>query len=84
MPNYFSNNTSFHPLDGVSSQYHVHDKDESSDPKYYGFVDSRGTWVIMKETTSTGTFRYSVGKTNYSTNWTNRASLSYGYFNDVT
>jgi len=80
MPNYFPTNGSFHPLGGVSLGFNINDTDDSSDPKYYGFSDHRGVWIIMKETTSTGSFRYATGKSGYSTNWTNRASLSYGYY----
>jgi hypothetical protein len=84
MPSYFPRQGSFHPLGGVSIDYYIHDTDDSSDPKYYGFVDHRGSWVIMRETTASGEFRYAASDNGYATNWTNRAGLTYGYYNEIT
>lgn len=66
-----------------TTEYLIHNTDDTNDTKYYGFVDFRGCWIIMKEVTSTGAFTYSVGKQNYSTAWTNRASQTYGAINSV-
>jgi len=44
---------------------------------YYGFVRSNGEWAIMRENTAQTEYRFSVGGSDYSTNWTNRASLGY-------
>lgn len=63
--------------------YKISDIDTASDPKYYGNVAADGSWYIMKESTSGGTFRYANGTSSYSTNWTGRASLTYDYFNVV-
>lgn len=65
--------------------YYISDKDDDASPNYYGFLDKNGNWYIIKETVSAGadTYRYAKGSTNYTTNWTNRASLSYDYFNTV-
>lgn len=65
------------PTDG----YKISDID-SSTPAYYGFTNKAGKWFIMKEGTS-GDYRYKKGDTSYSTNWTNRTSLTYDYFNVV-
>ena len=37
---------------GQTSEYLIHNLDDSADTKYYGFVDFRGAWIIMKEVTS--------------------------------
>ncbi len=66
------------PTDG----YEINDVDDASIPSYYGFVDKDGNWYITKEDTD-GSFRYARGSVDYSTNWTNRASLTYDYFNNV-
>lgn len=66
-----------YPTDG----YKITELDDSS-PAYYGFVDKTGAWFIMKEG-SDGTYRYAKGSSNFSTNWTNRGSLSYDYFDAV-
>ena len=84
MPNYFPQNGSFNDLGGVSIGFYINDTDDSSDPKYYGFSDHRGVWIIMKETTSAGSFRYATGKSDYATNWTGRAALSYDYYSELT
>lgn len=59
--------------------YSISDMDTTSDPKYFGYMDDSGEWYIMKMTTSSE-FRYVRGSTDYSTNWTNRASLSYDLY----
>jgi hypothetical protein len=65
------------PTDG----YNISQLDDSS-PAYYGYTDKDGNWYIIKED-SDGNYRYANGSSSFSTNWTNRASLSYGYFEDT-
>jgi hypothetical protein len=60
--------------------YHISDMDIASDTKYYGYEDKEGNWHIQREITSTGTYRYASGSSDYSTAWTNRASQVYNYF----
>jgi len=67
-----------HPTDG----YEITEIDDTSSPSYYGFLKKNGYWYIMKED-SAGAYRYSKGATAFSTNWTNRASLTYDYFNSI-
>lgn len=67
-----------HPTDG----YEITEIDDTSSPAYYGFLKKNGYWYIMKED-STGAYRYSKGTTAFTTNWTNRASLTYDYFNSI-
>lgn len=52
---------------------------------YLGYLTKEGFWYVLKinKSVSPNTFRYSRGSTNYTTNWTNRASLTYDYFNTV-
>lgn len=66
-----------HPTDG----YKISQIDDSS-PAYYGFVRKDGAWFIMKEDSS-GNYRYAKGTSSFSTNWTNRASLTYDYFDVI-
>lgn len=49
--------------------------------KYYGFLDPRGNWYILKNdpSASAKTYRYAFGDIGYEDAWTNRASLTYGY-----
>lgn len=65
-----------------SMRYKIADIDDSSDPKYYGFVDKEGGWLILKEdtTSSPKTYRYERGTSGYTANWTNRAALTYYYY----
>ena len=55
------------------------DDGSSSSVKYYGFLDPEGHWYVMKydPSASAKTMRYAFGGTDYSTNWTNRESLTY-------
>jgi len=66
------------PTDG----YNISQIDDAALPSYYGFVHKSGAWYISKED-NTGAYRYAAGLTNFSTNWINRASLTYNYFDLV-
>ncbi len=69
------------PTDG----YNITEVDDAGVDVYYGFVNKDGAWFIQKEL-STGAYRYAKGTTdftNVTTGWPNRASLTYGYFNDI-
>ena len=63
--------------------YKPSDADETTANKYYGFLDKDGNWYIMKNDTSANSYRYAKGSGSYSTNWTGRAGLTYGYFDVV-
>jgi len=68
----------------LKGAYTIADLDETG-PNYYGFVDHKGNWYIMKETTSgsTKSYGYQKGDSDYSTEWTNRASGTYQTFDSV-
>jgi len=67
------------------ANYKWADVDDDASPNYYGAVDKDGNWFILKETISAGanTYRYVAGTSNYTTNWTNRDSLTYDYFHNI-
>jgi len=56
--------------------------DTAANPYYFGYLDIDGNWYIKKLDTTSGT-TYVKGASSYATNWTNRASLTYGEFNDI-
>lgn len=66
--------------------YEISDSYDSSvsgftgDLEYYGFLNTKGKWIIQVHTISTGTYRYFSGDSDYPTNWTNRGSLTYVYY----
>ncbi len=66
------------PTDG----YKISQVDDTSYPYYYGYVNSTGAWYIMSEDINSN-YRYTRGDSGFATNWTNRASLTYGYFDSV-
>lgn len=66
------------PTDG----YEITEIDDTSSPAYYGFVKKTGAWYIMQED-STGAYRYTKGDSGFSTAWTGKAGLNYGYFNSI-
>lgn len=49
--------------------------------KYYGFIEPRGNWYILKNdpSASAKTYRYAFGDSGYEAAWTGRTSLTYGY-----
>ena len=63
--------------------YKISDGDETGTTKYYGYISKTGRWYIMQNDTTANTYRYASGATAYTTNWTNRAALTYGYFNSI-
>jgi len=73
------------------SELFVHDMDDTLDTKYYGYLAIDGRWIIRKIVTATGVVRFAGGCTDtsgsssgYTTAWTDRAALSYGYITGVT
>lgn len=64
------------PTDG----YKITELDDSS-PAYYGYLEKTGKWFIMKE--NAGAYRYTKGNSSFTSNWTNRASLTYDYFDAI-
>jgi hypothetical protein len=72
-----SNPTQFYKVSDVDDQ-------GAGNISYYGYTDVDGNWYILEEdrSVSPNTYRYAVGTSDYPTNWTNRAGLSYGYFYD--
>ena len=61
--------------------YGVTQIDDSS-PAYYGFVNKDGAWYITKED-SAGAYRYNKGVASFTSNWSNRAALTYDYFDAI-
>lgn len=77
-------------LDGVpgsasssTSKYKISEVDDAGVIAYYGFTDSAGTWLIMKEDPDTGSFRYARGDSGFPANWARRATLKYDYFHNL-
>ena len=69
------------PWDGaVLDTYKASDIDIPNDTKYYGFLNSAGAWYILREISSTGSFRFTRGTADYDDAWTDRATHTYTYF----
>lgn len=64
----------------ITSGYTISEIDDGSAITYYGFTNVDGGWLVMKEDTSTNSFRYAKGATNFPSNWSNRANLKYDYY----
>ena len=69
------------PNDDPTSKYKITDIDSTEGTSYFGYVDKNGAWYIMKLNPTDA--RYVKGTSNYTTNWTGRAGLTYDYFNNV-
>lgn len=79
MPNFFPAQSSLHSSKNGHT-YYIHEVDESADPRYYGYADHMGSWIIMQQTIATGAHRYATGKSSFPTNWTGKAVLDYDYY----
>ena len=72
--------TQLKPID----YYVISDIDDgNNDYNYYGYLRDDGWWYIMKEDVVNKTYRYVKGGSDYATNWGNRSTLSYNYYNEV-
>jgi len=63
-------------------------KGADADITYFGYLDRKGAWYIMKRDASDGgagiiTFEFIKGSSLYSTNWDARESLTYAPFDEV-
>jgi hypothetical protein len=67
------------PTDG----YRITEYDDSVPYIYGGYVNKTGAWFISREDVTSGSYRYTKGSSSFSTNWTNRASLTYDYFDNI-
>ena len=62
---------------------------EDSEPLYVGKSKTDGTWLVEKFVSSTGIKTYAnlsnnISVTTYSDAWTNRATLTYNRFEEIT
>ena len=65
------------------TQFVLSDADILAFPYYYGYLDSCGRWYIQRQNAD-GSRRYTMSfitpSGTYSTNWNNRANLTYTYW----
>ena len=76
----------FHKKGGHDVNFEPHNEDTATNVRYYGFVSSYGSWIIMKEDASTSTavtYRYSGGRSGYAVAWTGRADLTYDLISEI-
>lgn len=82
-------------IGNVFVRYTFNDKDTSGTVQYYGFTISDTQWLILQidATNAIQPYRYAnlsnnTSRTSYKTAstgaWAQRASLTYGYFSDLT
>lgn len=76
-------NTDATPVSSSLAGYELANYDDASNPIYLGKVDSSGNWVIIEINTTNKTNKMAVGTSSYSTNWTNRAGLTYANYDSV-
>jgi len=67
----------------MAATWKISDMDTSSDPNYFGYLDGTGAWHIMQLGSASGQARYVKGPSDYMTNWTGRAALSYDLYSNV-
>jgi hypothetical protein len=50
---------------------------------YYGFTRPDGSWRVLRKNTAGTEFRLAIGKEDYASNFTNRATLTYKTTNNL-
>ncbi|MFC1808848.1 hypothetical protein ACFL3D_01840 [Candidatus Omnitrophota bacterium] len=76
----------YHDEGDAVIDFEISDADEAAaSPQYAGYLAPTGAWIITKITIDAGitNIRFATGKEDYSTNWTGRAALSYGYLDAI-
>ncbi len=66
-----------HPTDG----YRLTELDDGASFTYAGYLNKTSAWFIMRD--DGVSYRYTKGSSNFSTNWTDRASLTYDYYDSI-
>lgn len=66
-------------LEEVAPKYETHDVTSNATYQFIGKALPSGAWEIKRTTIADNTMRFIRGASNYTTNWTNRESLSYDY-----
>lgn len=67
----------------LTDGYKITEIDESETSNYFGFVNKDGAWLIMREETDNGSFRYTKGSSDFPGNWKNRVNLKYDYYHSL-
>lgn len=57
--------------------YSLQNEDRDASYAYVGYKKTAGDWYIYRRTRATNLRQYATGVSSYSTNWTNRGSLTY-------
>lgn len=71
------------PVPDIFDRYKVAGVDDGGVIKYYGYLSITGAWYILAEDTTAKTYKYAKGVSGFGTNWSNRASLTYDFYNEV-
>ena len=88
-PSIYDFKMQYHNVGGNDISFEPSDEDTSGVVKYFGFISSFGSWIIMKMDSTDPTlitYRYAAGRTGYSTYWSQRATpgaLSYVTFDQI-
>jgi len=64
-------------------RYSLSGNDDAGEIKYRGYLSISAAWYIIEEHGTNKTFKYAKGTKDFGTNWTNRASLDYRFYNEV-
>lgn len=67
----------------VTDGYKISEIDNEGIISYYGFTNIDGSWLIMKEDSDNGSFRYTKGSTDFPGSWIRRQKLTYDYFHNT-
>jgi hypothetical protein len=66
----------------ITDNYSITEIDDATPEAYFGFINEKGYWYIMKEDAD-GSFRYARGDSDFKAIWAKRDRLNYDYFSNV-
>jgi len=64
--------------------YAISKQDIQTNTEYYGFVGTEGQWYILKIDKVTNSYKYANGSVDFAANWTDRETLEFFDFNELT
>lgn len=65
----------------ISDEYDASVTGFTGDYEYFGYLNIAGGWIVQQHQISTGAYRYAQGASSYTTAWSGKGSLTYGYYN---
>lgn len=87
MPEFQDYTFKLHTRGGHSTIFHLYRATTGDYPRYVQYVNTEGKWFILRESESgsvrTAEYYLPAATTTIDTDWTNRAGLTYGRYDEI-